>query len=90
MATRAGIRHDVGLRRRDVDADTSVTPRGKDDTFAREDLLAVGRAFDVPKQGADIIDEVEAALGLWVPESQEAGLDPEWIARIQTLFRHFV
>jgi serine/threonine-protein kinase HipA len=67
-----------------------MTARGKDDNFARGDLLAVGHAFDVPKGGADIIDEVEAALGLWVPESQEAGLDLEWIARIQTLFRHFV
>jgi serine/threonine-protein kinase HipA len=66
-----------------------MTARGKDDGFTREDLLAVGHAFDVSKDGADIIDEVEAALGLWVPASQEAGLDPEWIVRIQSLFRHF-
>lgn len=66
-----------------------MTAHGKDDDFTRDDLLAVGRAFDVPRNGADIIDEVEAALGLWAPESQEAGLGPEWIMRIQSLFRHF-
>lgn len=66
-----------------------MTARGKDDGFTRQDLLAVGREFDVPRDGAEIIDEVEVALGLWEPEARGAGLAPEWIARIQSLFRHF-
>lgn len=66
-----------------------MTARGKDDDFTRDDLLAVGRMFDVPRDGADMLVEVEAALGLWVPEAQEAGLGPEWITRVQSLFRHF-
>ena len=66
-----------------------MTARGKDDDFTREDLLAVGRAFDVPKDGAEILEEVESALGLWEPEARAAGLAPEWINRVEALFRHF-
>lgn len=66
-----------------------MTARGKDDDFTREDLLAVGRAFDVPKSGAEILEEVEAALGLWVPEARASGLAPEWVHRVEKLFRHF-
>jgi serine/threonine-protein kinase HipA len=66
-----------------------MTARGKDDHFTREDLLVLGRVFDVPQDGADILAEVEAALGLWVPEAQAAGLDKKWVERIQSMFRHF-
>ncbi|HEX5439049.1 MAG TPA: type II toxin-antitoxin system HipA family toxin [Gemmatimonadaceae bacterium] len=65
-----------------------MTAGGKDDDFTRADLLAVGSAFDVPGDGADILNEVEAALELWVPEAQAAGLAPEWIRKIQSSFRH--
>ena len=66
-----------------------MTARGKDDGFTREDLLAVGAAFDVAKDGADILAEVELSLGLWEPEATFSGLDAEWSGRIQKLFRHF-
>jgi serine/threonine-protein kinase HipA len=66
-----------------------MTARGKDDHFSRADLLDVGRAFDVPRDGADILEEVEASLDLWVPEAREAGVDAAWIGQIQSLFRHF-
>lgn len=67
-----------------------MTARGKDDNFTREDLLAVARTFDVPRDGAEIIEEVEAALGLWAPAARAAGLDSAWVKRIEDLFRHFV
>ncbi len=66
-----------------------MTARGKDDDFTRDDLLAVGRAFDVPKAGAVIIEEVEASLERWEPEAREAGVDAALIARIQAMFRRF-
>lgn len=66
-----------------------MTARGKDDGFTRDDLLAVGNAFDVPNDGAGILAEVEAALGVWESEARSAGLDRSWIDRIQSLFRHF-
>lgn len=66
-----------------------MTARGKDDAFTGEDLRAVGRAFDVPAAGADIIAEVDAALGLWRSEARDAGIPPEWITKIEALFRHF-
>lgn len=66
-----------------------MTARGKDDGFTREDLLAVAKEFDVPRNGVDIMGEVEAALGIWVPEARAAGLEGDWITRIQGAFRHF-
>ncbi len=66
-----------------------MTARGKDDDFTREDLLAVGRSFDVSRDGAHVLEEVEAALGLWEPEARAAGLDREWVGRIESTFRHF-
>lgn len=66
-----------------------MTARGKDDDFTRDDLLAVGRAFDVSRDGAHVLEEVEAALVLWAPEARAAGLGQEWIRRIESTFRHF-
>jgi len=66
-----------------------MTARGKDDDFTRDDLLAVGRAFDVPGHGAEILQEVDAALGLWDAEARDAGIDGEWIERIGSMFRRF-
>ncbi len=65
-----------------------MTARGKDDAFTRADLLALGREFDIPKHGVEILEEVEAALGIWGPEAEAAGLDTEWVTRIQSAFRH--
>ena len=66
-----------------------MTANGKDDDFTREDLLAVGRNFDVARDGADILAEVEAALATWKSEAESAGLDREWRERIESHFRHF-
>ncbi|MBL0940031.1 MAG: type II toxin-antitoxin system HipA family toxin [Gemmatimonadaceae bacterium] len=66
-----------------------MTARGKDDHFTRDDLLTLGSTFDVPNNGADILADVEAALGVWEPEAKSAGLDRRWIDQIQSLFRHF-
>jgi hypothetical protein len=66
-----------------------MTVRGKDDNFTREDLRAVGRTFDVAGDGVGIIDQVETALGLWRSEARDAGITPEWITKIEGLFRHF-
>lgn len=66
-----------------------MTARGKDDDFTREDLLAVGRAFDLPDGGAEILDDVESALARWRVEAEDTGLDTAWIERIEKLFRHF-
>lgn len=67
-----------------------MTAHGKDDDFTRENMLAVGRAFDVRGDGADIIDEVTASLDLWEPEARDAGLEQEWIKRVESLFRRLV
>ncbi len=66
-----------------------MTARGKDDDFTRDDLLAVGRAFDVAKDGAAILEEVESALGLWEPEAKEVDLTRNWITTVRSSFRHF-
>jgi len=66
-----------------------MTARGKDDGFTRDDLLAVGRTFDVPNDGADILADVESALGLWESAARDVELDASWTDRIQSLFRHF-
>ena len=66
-----------------------MTAGGKDDAFTRADLLGLGAAFDVARNGADILAEVETSLGLWEPEAAAAGLASEWIQRIMAMFRHF-
>jgi serine/threonine-protein kinase HipA len=66
-----------------------MTARGKDDNFTHDDLLAVGSAFDVARDGAEIIEAVEASLELWEPEARAAGLDAALIVRIEAMFRRF-
>ncbi|MEX2181384.1 MAG: type II toxin-antitoxin system HipA family toxin [Gemmatimonadaceae bacterium] len=66
-----------------------MTVRGKDDEFTREDLLAVGREFDVRKNGALIIEAVDASLALWPAAATEAGLAKAQIAEIEGTFRRF-
>jgi serine/threonine-protein kinase HipA len=60
-----------------------MTLAGKDDGFAREDLLAVGKEFGVPKGGALIIEEVAAALTTWEDEAGKTGVPAEWVARVR-------
>ena len=66
-----------------------MTVGGKDDDFTREDLLAAARAFDVPHDGAEILEEVDAALTTWEPEAKATGLSTEQIGAISSTFRRF-
>lgn len=66
-----------------------MTVGGKDDDFTRDDLLAVGRAFDVAQDGARAIEAVADALSHWRAEAGKAGLGAEWTARVGESFRRF-
>lgn len=66
-----------------------MTLAGKDDAFTREDLLRAGGQFDVPRDGAGIIDEVDAALDEWDAEARAVEVPKEWRERIGGLFRRF-
>ncbi len=62
---------------------------GKVDGFTRDDLLRVGSQFDVRRDGAEILDEVDDALHRWDTEAEAAGLESDWIALLRAQFRHF-
>jgi serine/threonine-protein kinase HipA len=64
-----------------------MTAGGKDDHFTRAELLAIGSAFDVARDGAEIIEQVAASLGAWEGEAKEAGIDPQVVSEIGGLFR---
>ncbi len=64
-----------------------MTANGKDDAFTRDDLLAIGREFDVPHGGARIIDRVADALTHWREEARAVELNATWTKRIETHFR---
>ena len=66
-----------------------MTAGGKDDHFTRRDLLQLGASFDVPNGGAEILGEVDGALGLWEGAAREAGAERVTITRIGALFRRF-
>lgn len=66
-----------------------MTVRGKDDAFTRDDVLAVGRMFDVPRDGAEIIGEVDAALDAWPREAADAEVGAEITKHIAGAFRRF-
>lgn len=66
-----------------------MTAAGKDDGFTRADLLELGKKFDVAGGGADILGEVDAALGAWRREAKEVGLEAAWVRKIERLFRRF-
>lgn len=66
-----------------------MTAGGKDDNFTRDNLLAIGRTFDVADDGAGILADVEESLTVWESEAAAVELDVDWISRIRSLFRHF-
>ena len=66
-----------------------MTANGKDDEFTRNDMLTIGRRFDVPQDGAAIVAEVEEALSIWPREARETELEERWIENIEKHFRHF-
>ncbi len=64
-----------------------MTIAGKDSGITRADLLSLGALMDVPRDGAGIIADVSAALGLWETEARDAGVPPDWITRIANDFQ---
>ena len=66
-----------------------MTLNGKDDAFVREDLLRLGAMMDVPRDGADILADVESALGAWSREAEAVEVPAKWVERVQKAFRHF-
>lgn len=67
-----------------------MTLRGKDDNFSRGDLLAVGSMFDVAREGAEIVGEVDTALDSWPREAADADVAVELVKAIGEGFRRFV
>jgi hypothetical protein len=61
----------------------------KDDHFTRDDLLAVGAAYDVRHDGRVILDEVDAVLDDWPDLAKKAGISRELIAQIGGQFHRF-
>jgi serine/threonine-protein kinase HipA len=64
-----------------------MTARGKDDGFAREDMLAIGATFDVRHDGREIIEQVVEGLAVWPGAANEAGIGADLIAQIGGSFR---
>jgi serine/threonine-protein kinase HipA len=60
---------------------------GKRDDFTRTDILAVGRRLRLARDGADIIDQVRAALARWPQYAAEAGVPKTRIAEIAEAHR---
>ena len=67
-----------------------MTVNGKDTSITRVDLMKVGAMMDVPRDGTDIIAEVDAALALWEPEARAVDVPSEWITRIAGDFQRLV
>lgn len=59
----------------------------KDDAFTRADVLAVGAQFDVPHEGAHILDAVLESMSIWEVRAREVALDPEITRHIASLVR---
>jgi len=66
-----------------------MTAGGKDDGFTRADLMNVAGAFDVPHDGAEIIDAVDGSLGEWEHEAKDAGVEDAVIGDVRSAFRRF-
>jgi serine/threonine-protein kinase HipA len=66
-----------------------MTLAGKDGEFTRADLLEAGATVDLPKGGAGILDEVEAAIATWEREAHAVETPPAYITRLAAQFRHF-
>lgn len=64
-----------------------MTVAGKSDDITRDDLLAIGRRYDLPRNGALVIDAVRAALAEWPERANAVGLAPDIITDVQSRFR---
>jgi len=65
-----------------------MTVAGKSDDLTGDDLLAIGRRYDLPRHGAPLIDAVRAALAEWPERAKAVGLDPQIITGVQSRFRN--
>jgi len=64
-----------------------MTLAGKSDDITRDDLLAIGRRYDLPRNGAPVIDAVRTALAEWPERANAVGLAPDIITDVQSRFR---
>lgn len=64
-----------------------MTVSGKSDNLTRDDLLAIGRRYDLPRNGAPMIEAVRAALETWPERAEAVGLAPQIITDFQSRFR---
>jgi serine/threonine-protein kinase HipA len=63
-----------------------MTLNGKFGGFTRDDLLALGGAMGLKRDGADIIARVRDALGHWPGYAAEVGIPAERVSAIQAQF----
>lgn len=66
-----------------------MTLNDKTGGFVREDLLELGASLDIRKDGAPIIDRVNAALDDWERFALEAGVPRDRLRFIASEFRRF-
>ena len=66
-----------------------MTLGGKDDHFTRADILRAGAMMDVPRDGAEIVAQVAAALAMWRDAATATGLEAKWVERVEKAFRGF-
>lgn len=66
-----------------------MTVNGKDDGFARADLLEVGALMDLPENGARLIAEVMSAADTWKREAKSAGVPKKFVDEIESVRRRF-
>jgi serine/threonine-protein kinase HipA len=59
-----------------------MTVGGKSTGIARKDLLALGVAMGIRRDGAEVIARVTAALGTWETEARAAGVPVQHVRRI--------
>lgn len=64
-----------------------MTLSGKQDGFARRDLLQLGAFAGIKGDGAEIVDQVVAAMASWAAYAGEAGVSREEIRFIGAQFR---
>lgn len=64
-----------------------MTLQGKRDDFTRRDLLALGAAVGLKRDGGDSVDQAVAALAQWPAYARDAGVPADRIALIQSRFR---
>ena len=66
-----------------------MTLAGKSGDFTRDDLLRMGRAMGIKADGAQVIEQVVAALDTWPDVARAAGVPAEHTRRIAAEFRRF-